>query len=163
MVDNVDRKLEAPRPSPSSSVEGRSVETPKHALDVRKAIGGIDTNEKGEDVLTTGEVSESQHSKSTIGDASGSTGSKNYDQRIEVLKSSKPSTGKMISDLTAHYNKETKKLFSDLKAAESTNDWSSYSDIMSRIREIKTRLLDFANATYDALREAWLRIVHNIS
>ena len=136
---------------------------------LREAFGVL--NESGESAEdgaeAMGHVSErSREGNENKGDAFGTSTKGDDVEKAEVVRQtlihSKPSKKKMLNDIRKHFQSEQKVLQKDLRKYQRTGDWHRYNGVVARLRAIKEVLSNAMHMTYDALKNAWLKVVHNI-
>ncbi|MBT6068567.1 hypothetical protein HOG48_02310 [Candidatus Peregrinibacteria bacterium] len=178
MVDKKNKEAfeskEAPvEGSPEVKKQAESATAAVESGTLREAFNVL--NEDGESAEdgaeSMGHVSEkSSEGKERKGGAA-AKGSKGDDEdeakKAEELRkkliNSKPSKKKMLNDIRKHFKAEQKALRKDLKKYARKGDWHRYNGIVARFRQIRDMFSNFAHATYDALKNAWLNIVHNVA
>ena len=133
---------------------------------LREAFGVL--NESGESAEdgaeAMGNVSEkSREGSERKGDgiSGGSKGDDDDDATVQDIRqqiiNSKPTKKQMLTDIKKHFKKEKKVLRKEMKSYAKKGDWHEYNSSMSRLRQIKDMLSNLAHATYDALKNAWLK------
>lgn len=137
---------------------------------LREAFGVLnessDSSEDGAESM--GHVSEkSSEGKERKGDASASAKKGDGDDvtvqsvRQQIINS-KPTKKQMLNDIHKHFKKEQKILHKKLIRCARREDWHEYTGAMARLRQIRDMLSNLVHATYDALKNAWLKVVHGI-
>lgn len=137
---------------------------------LREAFGVLnesgDSSEDGAESM--GHVSEkSSEGKESKGD-SVATKRKGDDDSATVqgirqqIINSKPTKKQMLNDIHKYFAKEQKVLHKRMMKYASQDDWHEYTSAMARLRQIRDMLSNLVHATYDALKNAWLKVVHGI-
>lgn len=139
---------------------------------LREAFGVLnESGESAEDgVEAMGHVSEkSSEGRERKGDgvaASSKGDDDDAQQKAEKMRqkliNSKPSKAKMLNDIRKHFKAEKRVLKKDLRKYSKTGDWHRYNGVIAKLRRIKETISNLAHATYDALKNAWLKVVHGI-
>lgn len=136
---------------------------------LREAFGVLnesgDSAENGAESM--GNVSESSsEGKERKGD--GATAGSKGDDDVTVqdirqkIINSKPTKKQMLNDIHKHFKKEQKILHKKMMKYADQGDWHEYTGAMARLRQIRDMISNLAHATYDALKNAWLKVVHEI-
>lgn len=136
---------------------------------LREAFGVLnessDSSEDGAESL--GHVSEkSSEGKESKGDSAttskGDDGSAAVASVRQQIINSKPTKKQMLNDIHKHFKKEQKMLHKKLIRCARREDWHEYTGAMARLRQIRDMLSNLVHATYDALKNVWLKVVHGI-
>lgn len=136
---------------------------------LREAFGVLnesgDSSEDG--VESMGHVSEkSSEGKESKGDAAGGASKGDDVSTVQGIRqqiiNSKPTKKQMLNDIHKHFKKEQKVLHKRMMKYASQGDWYEYTGTMARLRQIRDMLSNLVHATYDALKNAWLKVVHGI-
>ncbi|MDP4008087.1 MAG: hypothetical protein Q8P68_02745 [Candidatus Peregrinibacteria bacterium] len=137
---------------------------------LREAFGVL--NESGDSAddgaESMGNVSESSsEGKERKGDGIFSSGAKGDDDDdaqkiIQRIIDSKPTKKQMLNDIHKHFKKEQKVLHKKMVKYAKQGDWYEYTGAMAKLRQIRDMFSNLAHATYDALKNAWLKVVHGI-
>ena len=138
---------------------------------LREAFGVLnesgDSAEDGAEAM--GHVSEkSSEGKERRGDGSMTSSKGDSDDGATVqdirnqIINSKPTKKQMLTDIKKHFKKEKKVLHKEMTKYAKKGNWHEYNGAMARLRQIRDMFSNLAHATYDALKNAWLKVVHGI-
>lgn len=136
---------------------------------LREAFGILnESGEAAEDgVEAMGNVSEQSSEGRERKSDSAQTSKKRDDSakaqsiRQQIINS-KPTQRQMLNDIHKHFKKEQKVLHKKMMKCANAEDWHEYNGAMSRLRQIRDTLSNLVHATYDVLKNAWLKVVHGI-
>ena len=141
---------------------------PSEARNVREAFGTLDSSESGETGVETGvgKVSErSSEGKESRGAGDTRPAGRGSDDAVHIrqqLLASKPPKTVMLLEIKRHFRKETHVLHKDLRKYERQGDWHRYNGVVARLRQIREIFEQLVHATYDAIKNVWLKVVHGI-
>jgi hypothetical protein len=78
------------------------------------------------------------------------------------LKESKPPKKNMIHEIEAVLKKEERVLNKQKRKYIKSQAYKALNQVFARLREIKRILKELADATYEYIKNMWLKLVHNI-
>lgn len=135
-------------------------------VNIRENLGsiseGLNHNE------TVSESASENASENYSGSQSGASSNQGDDKRAiadlqEQLKASQPKKSKMINEVKSALRKEEFKLTLQAFSAKRNLAFDKLAEIVAKIRDIHLMLEELAYATYDMIKNMWLKVVHNIA
>ena len=161
-----DKKLKG---SSSNDKRAESATAAVESGTLREAFGVLNESEESaeNDVEAIGNISEKsgegkeRKSSGVAVSARGDDDSTSQSLRQQIINS-KPSKKQMLNDIHRHFKKEQKVLHKKMMMYAGDGDWHQYTGAMARLRQIRDILSNLIHATYDAIKNAWLKVVHGI-
>lgn len=172
MVNNNPKLDNAPRSS-----EAHSSQEAKPSLDARDLGVNVDTSgilegvDSGESAEGSGEVSEK--ASEGVGEHRQSSSGKfqQFQQQLskeeaEALKlkilQSPPTRKQMVEQIRFHVHREIEQFQKRASQAEKQGRFRDLADAAAKMRELKGMLAQLLNATAEAVKNLWLKVVHGI-
>ncbi len=154
-----------------SKTENLSQENTKATLDgtnvIREGLGqlseGLNLNEKPREIASEKPSENYAQSQGTHTGQQQDDSSEEIKKLHEQLRASKPKKEKMVQEIQHVLRIEERRLMKEAKKYMRKQTFGHLNTVVAKIRQIHQMLEELAYAAYDAIKNMWLKMVHNIS